>query len=116
MSSNDGARKGKCAARYSSAMRRTTAPWFSGRPENHALIQTPHTVSTGIDRHLPIAKRLYGGNDAGGEIRFECPWQFLRANLDPGEVIVVTDAAHAKAQLANRAFRTLDQSQLLTRD
>src|SRR4029453_16060908 len=113
MSSNDGARNGKCAARYRRAMRKMTAA--SGRPENHALIQTPHTVSTGIDRHLPIAKRLDGGDDAGGEIRFECPWQFVSANLDPGELIVVTDTAHAKPELTHRAFRTLDHSQLLTR-
>jgi hypothetical protein len=65
---------------------------------------------------VPIAKRLHGGDDAGGEIRFECPWQFLRSNLDPGEVVVVTDTAHAKPELADRAFRTLDHSQLLTRD
>src|SRR5436190_19835873 len=84
-------------------------------PENDPLIQAAHAVPTRIDRHPRIAERLDRGNNARADVGLERLRQFVRANFNAGEIVMMTDAAHAKSKLAQRAFGTLDRPQLLTR-
>src|SRR5258705_9700124 len=142
MSSSDGARKGRCAARYSAAMTMTTArcrlvacrwslvvsvaPLRTPNPllttnhqpltsdaQDQSFVQAAHPVPARIDGDLPVAERLNRGHDTRGQVGLEGARQLVDADLHTREVVVMAHAADAKPEIAQHAFGALDHPQLV---
>src|SRR5688572_4573887 len=125
MSSSDGARNARCAARYIAAISRTDLGIreCSDDTEGNTFVEAAHPVPLEIDGHVLIADGTQLAHETLAGLGLERARQFVAADLEAGQCrraaaggaeIVVPDAAHTEPHRANRGFGALDDSQLLS--
>ena len=79
----------------------------SGRAETDTFIQAAHPIPLQIDRDVLVADGAKLADDSFANVEIERPVQFVRAELDPCERIVVANATHAEPKIPQGGFRTL---------
>jgi hypothetical protein len=84
----------------------------SGRAETDTFIQAAHPIPLQIDRDVLVADGAKLADDSSTKVGIERPVQFVRAELDTCERIVMANAAHAETKIPQGSFRTLDHPQL----
>src|SRR3954470_10600879 len=117
MSSSDGARNGRCAAKYTAAIAYGTRPRAptrvaSDRPESETLIEAAHPVSLQIQGHVLIADRAKLARNGLRHLRIDRARQLVAPDLDPRQRLVMAHAADAEPELAQHGLGALDHAQL----
>ena len=88
----------------------------SRRPQEQPFVEASGAISTRIDRDVPIADRPDLADDGGGRRRGQRTRQFVAAELDTGEIVVVPHAADTEAEGSNRLLGTLDLAKFFVGD
>ncbi len=87
----------------------------SRRPQEQPFVEASGAISTRIYRDVPIADRLDLADDGGGRRRIQRTRQFVAAELDTGEIVMVPHAADTEAERSNRLLGTLDHGEVFRR-
>ena len=80
------------------------------------LVQAAQPVALEIERDELIADLLERPHDRVAHLGLERARHLAGADLDPRDLVVMTDAAHAEAEPVEDLLRLLDLPQLLVRD
>ena len=85
-------------------------------PQEQPFVEASGAISSRVDRDVPIADRLDLADDGGGRRRIQRTRQFVAAELDTGEIVVVPYAADTEAEGSNRLLGTLDLAKFFVGD